>query len=277
MLAGEDAKAVERLARFQQPGDLWKSYRELETKLSQRPSVATLATDATPDQVAEYRKSLGLPDVAKDAKPDDFMKAYKIDAPQGYDLSEVEKGMLGDYAKMAFDQGHSPREVKAATDFFFKQQAANQQAINKIAVDKQKEWQNSLRDKYGAKEYDAQQASAEAWMREQFPDNQQEMTNLLRAQLPGGGFLGDHPWFFEMIAGKAMGDGYTDRIMANSFEAGGEGLLEQIDKIEKLQFSDRVAYDAAAKPGGKYEKLLSAAQAKGLVDEFGNKTRRRSA
>lgn len=277
MIAGEDAKAVERLSRFQQPGDLWKSYRELETKLSQRPAIPTIADDATPEQRAEYRKAIGLPEIAKEAKADEFLKAYKIDTPQGYELSNVERGMIEDYAKTAYEQGHSPREVKASVDFFFRQQAANVQAVNKIAVDKQKEWKNSLIEKYGPKEYDAQQAAAQSWIREQFDGNEQEMNNLLRAQLPGGGYLGDHPWFFEKIASMAMGDGYTDRIMANSLESNGATLLEQLDAVEKLQFSDKVAYDEATKPGGKYDKLLNAAHAKGLVDEFGNKTRRRSA
>lgn len=274
-LAGDDAKAIEQLARYQSPSDFLKAHNELRGKLSQRAEPARLADNATPEQIAEYRKGLGLPDVAKDAKPDAYLDAYKITAPNGYEMSEPEKGMLADYAKLAFEQGHSPREVKAATDFFFQQQAAQTQALNRIAVDFQKKEQNGLRDRLGSAEYEAQQAAGEAWLKEQFKDNPDSLADVLNAQLPSGGKLGDSGWFFELVAKQAVGAGYTDRIEANALEAGGKSLAQQQTEIENLRFKDKAAYDAAMKQGGKYERILSARVARGEIDEFGNDIKRR--
>lgn len=274
MLAGEDAKSLETLSRFKEPGEFLKSHNELRAKLSERQAPPRLADDATPEQIAEYRKGLGLPEIGKDAKGDDFLKAYKIEAPKGYDLSNVERGMIEDYAKASYAAGHSPREVKASVDFFFKQQAATLQAINKVAVDKQREWQNVLRDKLGAKEYDAQQASAESWMKQQFADNPEEMGNLLRAQLPGGGYLGDHPWFFEFITKQAMGDGFTDRIEANALESNGKSLMQQRDEIEKMQFTDRARYNSP-EVQARLDKINGGLLARGEIDDLGNPVRKR--
>lgn len=278
MMAGEDAKAIEALSRFKEPGDFLKSYNEQRAALSKRAEPVRLGDNATPEQVAEYRKGLGLPEIAKDAKPEAYQDAYKIKAPEGYQMSEVEKGVLSDYAKLAYEQGHSPREVKAATDFFFRQQAAGQQAQNRVAVDYMKASQNTLRDELGSAEYEAQQAAGELWLKNEFKDNPDEFTNLLHAQMPNGGKLGDNPWFFKLIAKQAMGAGYTDRIEANTLEAGGKSLAQQQQEIENMRFKDKAGYDAAMKPGGLYEKIIGARQARGEIDEFGNEARpRRSA
>ena len=274
-MAGEDAKALETLARYQKPADFLKAHNELRGKLSERQAPVRLADNATPEQVTEYRKSLGLPEIGTDAKPDDYMKAYKIEPPAGMQLNEMQKGMLGDFSKLAYEKGWSPAEIKGATDFYFQQEAANAQALNRAAVGRQKEWQNGLRDELGSREYEAQQAAATEWLKAQFGEDQDAFIEITRAQLPGGGYLGDHPWFFKTIAGLAMGDGYTDRIEAAALESTGKSLAQQQSEIDNLRFKDKAAYDEAMKSGGKYEKILSARMAKGEIDDNGNETKRR--
>lgn len=274
MIAGEDAKAVEALSRYKTPADFLKSHNELRAKLSERPTVSRLEDNATPEQVAEYRKGLGLPEIAKDAKPDDYMKAYKIEFPNGYKPSEVEKGLVGDYAKLAYEKGHSPREVNEAVGFFVKQQAAMDQAINKVAVDKQKEWQGALRDTLGSKEYDAQLSAANAWLAKQFDGREKDLADIMGAQLPGGGRIGDHPFFFEVITKQAMADGFTRDIEANSMESSGKSLEEQQRELEGLRRTDPKKYN---EPGtqSKLDKIIGLRVSRGEIDEMGNPIRQR--
>lgn len=276
MMAGDDTKAAERLARFQSPTDLWKSYRELEGKMSQRAEPARLPDNATPEQLGEWRKGLGLPEI-KDGKPEDYAAAYKIEPPKGYDLTQTEKAMLGDFAKTAYEAGLEPRAVKQATDFFFQQQAAQTQVMNRANVENQKAWQNGLRDELGSKEYEIQLGAANAYLKEMFGDDEAGMQGFLHAQMPGGGKVGDHPQVFKMLAKLALGEGYGDRIIGNTIEAqGGKPLGQQQKEIEGLRFKDKAAYDEAMKPGGKYEQILAARQQRGELDDFGNEVRRRA-
>lgn len=273
MIAGEDTSAIERLARFKEPGDLWKSYRELEGKLSKRAEPAKFPDNPTPETIAEWRKNIGVAEVPKDAKPEAFLDAYKIKTPDGYQMSEVEKGMLTDFAKEAYDKGLNPREVKEATDFFFKQQAASTQALNKLAVDFQKSEQNGWRDAVGSKEYEAQVSAASAWLSDQFKGNPEQMNALLNARLPGGGKLGDSRWFGELLAKQAMGDGYTDRIEANAYEANGKSLAEQQRSIESLMRTDRAKYNEASTQA-ELKKIISLRQSLGEIDDWGNERKR---
>lgn len=284
LLAGDDPKAVETLARFANPADVPKTLAEQRaeiTRLQQQAKASTrLADNATSEQVAEYRKAIGLPDIGKDAKPDDFMNAYKIEPPKGYDLTEAEKAQIGDYAKLAYEQGDSPREVKRAVDFFFKQQAAQQQVLNKVNVDFHRAEHNGLRDEYGSKEYDAQLAAATSWIDAQFKGedgtvDEAAKNNILNAQLPGGGRLGDSSFLFKIAAKMALGEGYSAQIEANTLESGGKSLGEQQREIENMRFSNKAGYDAAMKPGGMYEKIINARIARKEIDENGNERRPR--
>lgn len=276
MLAGEDAAAVERLARFKEPGDVWKSYRELENKVRTKSEPPKFPDKPTPEAIAEWRKSIGVAEVGKDAKPEQYLEAFKIKAPEGYELSAVEKGTLEDFAKAAYEQGYAPREVKGAVDFFFQQQAANTQALNKIGVDFQKEQQNGWRDSVGSKEYEAQVSAASDWLKDQFKESPDMVDQLLQARLPNGGRLGDMRWFGELLAKQAMGDGYTDRIEANTFESNGKTLAQQHREIEALRYSNRAAYAEASKPGGSLDKILQLRMSRGEIDELGNEVRKRA-
>lgn len=274
MIAGEDVDAIKDLARYQSPADLMKAFKEQRAALSRRAEPVKLPDNPTPEQVTAYRKAQGVPDVPADATPDKIAEAYGIKAPDGYEMSETEKGMIGEFAKTMHGKHAPPGLVKEATDYFFKQQHAINQAIRKDAADKAKTWKNGLVDKHGTKEYEAQQAAATEFMRKEFADNPDEMTNILQAVMPGGGRLGDHPWFFEMMAKQAMGAGFTDRIEANALESGGKSLLEQRAEIERLMFTDRQRYDQLQP---KLQQINRGLMARGEIDENGDPVRRRSA
>lgn len=277
MMAGDDAKALEAISRYQTPADLTKAFLEQRSALSKRAEPLKLSETSTPEQIAEFRKLSDVPDVPQDAKDLAYAEAYGIKAPEGYDLGEVEKTMLGQFAKQ-MNASHVPKGVvqKVVAQHFEIQKSLAAQ-VETIAKDKAKEWQGQLRDTIGSKEYDARRAAAAEYLQREFADKPDDLSNILNAQLPGGGRLGDHPWLFNMVAEKAMGAGFTDRIEANALESGGKSLGDQQREIEQLMFKDRAAYDAAAAPGGRLDKIIGLRQSRGELDENGNERRRRSA
>jgi hypothetical protein len=274
MLAGEDAKALERLSRFPKPDDVWKSYREMETKLSQRPMAVDITENSTPEQIADYRKSNDIHDLGADAKDAAYAEAYGIKAPDGYEMDEAEQAMLGRFAK-SMNAAHTPKKfVQKAVAEHFAITAAMKEQVSKVAKVKGTEWHNKLRDELGSREYEARQGAAKQWLESQFQDTPDEMANILLAQLPGGGYLGDHPFFFNLFAEKAMGAGFTDRIEANSMESTGKSLAAQQQEIEGLMFKDPAKYNL---PGTqtKLNKILELRLSRGEIDDSGEPVRKR--
>lgn len=271
--AGEDTKALEVFSRYKTESDFAKAFLEQRTALSKRAEPTKLAADAKPEQIAEYRKGLGLPEIAGDAKPEAYMEAYGIAVPQGYEASEVEKGLLADFAKRAYEKGYSPSEVKGATEFFFQQQAAGQQAINKYDSERQQEWQGQLTKELG-RDYEPTVAAASAYLDTKFADAPELKGEILHARLPGGGFLGDHPAFVKMVADLALQNGFTDRIEASSMESGGKSLEAQQMELEQLQFKDPGRYNLP-ETQQKLNKLIELRLSRGEIDETGEPVRKR--
>lgn len=272
MIAGEDAKALERISRYKTPADVGKALFEAQTKLSQRQEIPKLTADSTPEQVAEYRKAMGVPELAKDAPIERVFESYGIKAPDGYDLSEVEKGMVGDFAKHANAKHMPAGAVKDAVDFFFKSQAANKQAVNKLDVSRQKEWQSQLRDEMG-RDFEPMIAAGEAFLNSHFGQDSEGKHQMLNAQMPGGGKLGDNPHFIKLVTDLALKNGFTDRIEANALESGGRSLAEQQRELEGLRTKDRAKYNEPATQE-KLKKLISLRQARQEIDEWGNERKR---
>lgn len=266
MLAGEDAKALERFARYKTPADVGKALIEAQTKLSQRPEMPKLADNATPEQISEYRKSMGVP-------TEGTLEAYGVKAPDGYKMSDAEKGVLGDFAKLMHAKHVPAPIVKEATDYFFRQQSATEQALARQDIDKQKEWQGVLQDKLG-REFEPMIAAGEAFLNQHFSDNPDAKNELLNARLPGGGRLGDNPAFIEMIIDLGMKNGFTDRIEANSLESGGKSLEAQQNELEALRNTDRTRYNLP-ETQAKLDKIIGLRLSRGEIDELGNPVRKR--
>lgn len=266
MLAGEDTKALERLARYKTPTDVTKALIEAQTKLSQRPEMPKLADNATPEQISEYRKSMGVPN-------EGTLEAYGIKAPDGYQISDAEKGVLGDFAKLMHAKHVPAPVVKEATDYFFRQQAATEQALAKQDIEKQRSWQGELQTKLG-REFEPMIAAGEAYLNQQFSDNPDVKNELLNARLPGGGRLGDSPAFIEMVVDLALKNGFTDRIEASSLESGGRSLEAQQNELEALRNTDRTRYNLP-ETQAKLDKIIGLRLSRGEIDELGNPVRKR--
>lgn len=109
MAAGDDAFR-KQLDRVSSPLDIAKNYRELERKKSSAPAPApTLPENATAEQVAEYRKAVGLPE-----SPD----KYEIKLPEGFQFGEKDKPYVDMYLKTMHDRNLPTEAVNAGLNAY---------------------------------------------------------------------------------------------------------------------------------------------------------------
>lgn len=273
LIAGDNQDVLKELSRIKTAADLGKVLLDQKKALSKRAEAPKLPENASPKQVAEYRKLMGVPEVAEGAKPEDYAKAYGIDAPKDYQVSEVEKSMLAGFAETMHSQHVPAHIVKGAADFFFKAQTANQQQLNVIDQGRQQEWIGELKTELG-KDYAPMLAAGEAFLNKEFEDNPAGKAELLNARLPGGGRLGDNPWFIKRVVDAALNNGFADRIEANEMEGGGKSLEAQQNEIEALWSSDRAKYDMASTQE-KLNRIIELRVSRGEIDANGKAIRRR--
>lgn len=258
---------MQEVNRLKSPADIGKELVRQKQELSKRREPLTLAKDATPEQVSEYRKAVGVPEQAT-------VEAYGVKAPDGYAISEVEKGFLGDFVK-EMHANHVPAGmVQKATEQFFKAQTANQQAEKRFDLDRQTEWQTALKDKLG-KDYTPTLEAGREFLRQRFAEKPEMLQELVNARLPGGGRLGDNPAFIEMVADQALAAGFTDRIEASGLESGGKSLAAQQQELEALRTTDRARYNLPEMQS-RLDKIIRLRLNRGEIDEHGNESRRRA-
>lgn len=104
----DDLKALPTLAKFQEPGALAKSYVELEKKIGQR-GVQVPGEGATPEQVAEFHRALGVPE-----KPDD----YAIAAPEGIPAEVWSDDTAKAFQAKAHALGLTPQQAKGLAEWY---------------------------------------------------------------------------------------------------------------------------------------------------------------
>src|SRR5206468_684958 len=99
-LAGDDKAFLKRLERFTDPAAVAKSYRELETKVS-APKVNAPPADASPEQVAAWRKDQGLPET-----PDAYISGLEM--PDGVVFGDADQPVLQKFAATAHEMNIPP-------------------------------------------------------------------------------------------------------------------------------------------------------------------------
>ena len=137
---GDDyTKEIKRLQRLNSPVETYKSFRELEKKFSTIKQAPELPKDATPEQVAEYRKAAGIPE-----KAEGYNEHLK-DIP----LSDELKPIVGKYIEDMHGHNVPPDVVKASVASYLKLAEAQQQAMLDADEEARQLSRNELREEWG--------------------------------------------------------------------------------------------------------------------------------
>lgn len=138
-IADGDEKEAKRLNRFTDPGALYKWNRELEKWKSSAKLMPELPQNPTPEQIAEYRKTLGV--------PEEPTKYY--DAIKNVVIGEDDRPIVNKFLEKMHAANANPQVVEAALGAFYEIQEAQQSAdIDAQKLFKQ-EQDDILREKWG--------------------------------------------------------------------------------------------------------------------------------
>jgi hypothetical protein len=238
-LAGKDDKMLARLKRFQSPANVLKSWRELEQKISSGEFKKQPGKEATPEQLAEWRKENGIPE-----KPDD----YKFDLG-GFIPAEADKPILEGFKALAHEQSLSPDIANKMVGWYFQQQ---EQAVSQqVAADKEYHLnsQVELRAEWGPEfrvNVNAMNNFLDATMPEGLKDR------VFGARLADGKLLGDDPHALRWLAQLARDMQPGADLVPSGTPNIGKGIHDQITEYENMMSTDYEKYYT----GGYDKKLL---------------------
>lgn len=226
-LAGDDKTALKSLERYNSPADMAKALREAQKKISSGSIKSELSKDATPEEVAAWRKDQGIPD-----------------APDGYDVKvkglvwgEADKPLLEDFTKFAHEKNMTPAQVKTNLEWYAQHQEQQMEARRSADLNFQYETGQSLKKEWGA-DY-TRNVNAIKSMTDSLPDGADWIFN---ARTEDGKILGNHPLFIKWLSGAAREINPVATLLPQSGANPAKGVGERLIEITKLMGDGRSEY-----------------------------------
>lgn len=246
LLANGDEKALKRLERFHSPQDVWASYRSLEGKIGK----VTPDKPEDPAKLAEWRKSVGLPD-----SPDGYLDGL----PDGLVIGEADKPLMSSFAEQMHGLDAKPEVVKAAVDWYYKQQ--EQVAAAQVEADRkmQREAADVLRAEWGA-EYTPTLNSMKAFFEAapEMSDGTPLADAIFDARLPNGQRFGDNPdvlRYFARVVHEANPAGF---VAPGAGLSQTDAMQSELATINKLMVDNPKAYYGDEKIQARWRQLTDA-------------------
>ena len=245
-VAGEDAKELARLQRMGSPADVWKAYRALEAKISSGQLKQGLKPDATPEEIATWRKENGLPETPE---------GYQPQLPNGMIPGEADKPLITGFQKTAHELGMTPDQFNKTLAWYYGEMD-NVQATQ-VEADRafRSEAEEVLRAEWG-NGYRAEVKGIANFIEASAPAGLGDM--LFNARTPDGKLIGDHPEVLRWLSSLVRTvNPYAKLVPAGSADPMKAGEA-RITEIEQTMRSDPQAYWKNPEMQAEYGRLLEA-------------------
>lgn len=238
-VAGDDKAFLKTLERFNDPSALAKSYREASAKLAQGVKPATPPADATPEQMAEWRKEAGLPE-----NPDAYITGLEL--PNGMVFGEADTPVLKEFAETAHEANIPPAQFAALVQRYAaiqdKQAAAMREADaalkNETLIELTREWGGETKGNLNA-------------INALFVDAPDGLADrLLTARMPDGKILGNSPEALKWLSGLAREVNPMSSLLPAGAQGdalkGGEARIKEIEGYMRAPDSQALYWKNAA-------------------------------
>ena len=240
--AGKE-KLLKRLSRYASPQAALDAMINAQNKISAGGMIKIPGKDATPEEIAQYRKEIGVPD-----------------EPKGYDLTLGDGRVLGDedtdkvhsFLEAAHASNYTPEQVKASLEWYhtLKEEAAAAEYERDLKYKSDSE--EELRQEWGA-EYKSNQNLMANYLSSDF--GEEIAKSIIYARLPDGNLLGNNPDVVRGFVAKARAANPIGALMPGSGTKQYDSMMAEIEKLESEMGTD--AWYKDTKKQERYKKLIS--------------------
>ena len=255
-VAGDDEKRLKALERYPDLASYDKAFRDTQTALRDSGRIKVPGKDATPEEIAEFGKTLGVPET-----PDDYEITVK--PPEGLEIGEADQAVLkGAVAKLHAKGGFAatPEVANLAHEVYYEmmeEQASQMAAAAEVA---KQSTERNLKTDWGS-EFKINMGYANSAIQSYFnADSAEDVLNWVGAD---GTRLGDNEAFVRAMtaAGRATSEDPAFLQTLTGGDMSGDALDTEISKIKAWRTSsdkaDQKRYAEASQPGGKLQQLLA--------------------
>lgn len=225
LLAGDgaDDKVMNRLKRFKDPTNIFKSYLDLDKRISEGVKPLSLKEDSTPEEVAAYRKQMGIPD-----EPSGYDLQFKSENMDTEQAAEV----VGRFKEFVHDKNLPPAVAQDVMSWYEESLTAMEQdRTAKVYETREETRENLIRD--WGDEYKSNMAAVSTYLEANLGEDGKKA--LIQQRFEDGTFLGDNLHFMKMMAPVATDYVGPDAIFSGDVEQAGRDVDSEIaEHMKKL-------------------------------------------
>lgn len=254
----KEAQILKRLERYVDPTAIYAKARELEAKFSQGGLVKVPGPNAKPEEIAEYRKSIGVPD-----NIDGYFENLQLD--NGAVLGEADMEKARSFAAAMHEVGATPEQMKRALSWYQDQWQGEAETLDVQDDEMRRAAMQELEEEYGVRfakpnKYTNGIRSLFANMAVGGADDANPgalMNRLLSGRMADGARIGDDPAMIRFMISLAQEINPAMTVVESGREAG-QAIKDEITEIRSLMRNDRRAYWNDPTKQERYRQLLEA-------------------
>lgn len=229
-ISGGDEKATKLLERYATPQDFTKAYLEAVKKISSGELAKPLPKDATPEQVAEWRKGNGIPE-----KPDGYFEKL----PNGLVIGEDDRPMFDAVAQKLHARNVPPEVIHDLAEWYYGSQNEHIQAQQAADAAAKPALEEALREAWGADF----KANANVYASYIAAAPKEVQDTLKSARDAEGNFILYKPEVVSWLVAQAREINPAGHITPAGNEGTVQSVQAEIDKIEKFMRTNRTEYN----------------------------------
>ncbi len=227
--AGDDEKLQNKLSRFATKQDFGKSYWEAQEKISKGQASKPLAEDASDEDKAAYRESLGIP-----ADPKGYLENLPDGLVVGDDDREIMEDFMGALHSIDAPPAVAQKAVAWYNDFAEKQQDLTQQRDQEMMD----ETATVLRDEWGG-DYRANMNLVKTLVTGTFGESADA---ILNARGPDGAALMNNPEILKAFSQLSREINGPATLMPTNTSNPAQGAQDRLVEIKKQMQENPTAY-----------------------------------
>jgi len=229
-------KMMTRMARYASPRAAIDAMISAQNKISAGGLVKVPGKDATPEEIAQYRKDMGVPEEAK---------GYDLTLGEGMVIGDEDKELVGGFLEAAHAGNYTQQQVTDGLNWYYQSQENAMAARHDADMVHKGQVEETLRSEWG-QEYQANRNLMANYLGGDFEEGIAEL--ITGARLADGTPLANHPGIIRGFVAKARAANPLGALVPGSGTKQHEGMIAEIEALDKkmeegsLQGKDQERY-----------------------------------
>lgn len=244
-IAGDDPAMLKRLSRYNTAKDALNALSQLQERISKGELRSSLPKNATPEQVAEWRKENDIPEA-----PD----KYELKLREGLTIGDEDKPIIDGFLKRMHGHDLSNKTASQFVEAYYDMQEEITRQRHEMDGQARKDAEDGLRDLW-AGDFKVNRAIFENFAN-MIPTDVRDA--LLHGRAADGTPIGSSVPIINWMTTLARELSLTGTVAGSGTDTKASQIDSRIAEIERVMHTDRGRYNGDEKMQAEYRDLLTA-------------------